>query len=491
MKFANHSQSEIDEWRGLGHRRRCNIVAAVRHEIAEISDELVGLCQSPQRVDPVETVSSELIPLCAALKFVGRCGPSILRSKRVGPIGQPIWLWGVQSKIERVARGDILVLAAWNYPLLLPGVQTAQALAAGNRVFLKPAPGCESVTQRLADLFHQAGVPPSILQVLPSATESAIELIAKGVDLVVLTGASSTGRAVLRQCAEKLTPTILELSGCDAVIVGKDANIERTAKAIRFGLLFNGGATCIGPRRIIVSQSIKTRLAEQLKLEFQNRAAVTIHETAVAVVHELVDDTLRRGGTNLLAPAEHRVLQTTGPFPPIIFDNVAADWPIANRDLFAPIASLISFDDDSQAIEIVNQCRYRLAASVFGSHRWAASIASRLDVGTVTINDLVFPTADPRLPFGGRGESGFGVTRGAQGLLDMTTPRVIASHWGPLFLHLAPRRLNDLATLASLLTVTHGRMQQKWAALRRLGSGVKFKAEPPQPPKTPNPMDIE
>ncbi len=429
---------------------------------------------SPQRTDAVETISSELFPLCTALKYLGRRGPWILRTRRYGCLGRPIWLWGARSREERVPRGDVLVLAAWNYPLFLPGVQAAQALAAGNRVWLKPAPGCESVTAKLASLFHQSGVPNDLLVVLPSSTQAARERIDAGVDLVVLTGSSATGRKVLAHCADKLTPAIVELSGCDAVIVGPTADLALAARAIRFGLLFNSGATCIGPRRIVVHRSIKAKLIQFLRHELEHAGTFAIHEAAIGSVTKAIDETLRRGAVSLLA--------STGPpdpnasmLSPLLFDNVTASDSIANADLFAPIASMIEFESDAEAIEIVNQCRYRLAASIFGRRRWANAIAVRLNVGSVTINDLLVPTADPRLPFGGRGESGFGITRGAEGLLQMTVPRVISVHRGRLHLHLRKKSTGDVDTLAGALAFTHGPIGSKWAALRRLISGVRLK----------------
>lgn len=488
----NRSDSlALETWQALGHRRRCRIVASARHEIAAACDEFVALGRSPSRPDPVETVTGELIPLCAALQFIGRQGPSILRTRREGMLGRPIWLWGVRSQIQRVARGDVLILAAWNYPLLLAGVQIAQALAAGNRVFFKPAPGCEAVGQRLVEMFWQAGVPAALLQRIPSVAQSAIDLIDRGVDLVVLTGSAGTGRAVLRQCAEKLTPTILELSGCDAVIIGPDADLKHAAKAIRFGLTFNGGATCIGPRRIIVANELKPRLIEVLQFEFRNVSPVQLHPSAAGPVLRSVTEMQQQDAVELLSSPQLACLHEAGSFRPMLWDNVSPDAPIANGDLFAPMASLIPFDTDREAIEIVNRCRYRLAASVFGSRRWAEGIASQLQVGTVTINDILFPTADPRLPFGGRGESGFGVTRGAQGLLDMTLPRVIAQHRGPVYLHLARRRPNDLLALASALTLTHGRAGQKWAALRRLCSEFKYRSAPSTQIGPPEPVHTE
>jgi len=468
--------SQQNLWQFQSHRSRCQIVGSARHEVAAACDELVSLCATSQRTDPVETVSSELIPLCAALKFIGRRGAKILSRKRFGWRGRPVWLWGVQSEIERVPRGDVLILAAWNYPLLLPGVQVAQSLAAGNRVFLKPAPGCERVTQRLAEMFYQAGVPAAALQVMDSQTQAAIDRIEKGVDLVVLTGSSQTGRAVMRQCAEKLTPTILELSGCDAVVIGRDADLSQAAKAIRFGLMFNGGATCIGPRRIIVPEDLKSALIDKLRGEFKGVSPVTLHQAAATSIRDVVDDTQQRGASNIFAASGDETAQGSNLFEvhPAIFNGVAADWPIANGDLFAPLSSILTYVTDEDAIATVNQCPYRLAASVFGSHPWAKEFASRLQVGTVTINDIIFPTADPRLPFGGRGESGFGATRGAEGLLEMTVPKVTADHRGLLRLHLMPRKSGDFDTLVGSLTLTHGRFWDKATALRRMWRGIKY-----------------
>jgi acyl-CoA reductase-like NAD-dependent aldehyde dehydrogenase len=481
----------LENWQALSHRQRCRRVGRVRHELAVACDELASLCRSPQRPDLLDTITAELIPLCAALKRIERSGHRILRTQRFGIFGRPVWLWGVRSTIQRVARGKVLVLAAWNYPILLPGAQVAQALAAGNRVYLKPAPGCEAVTSRLAELFIRAGIPEGLLSVLPSDTQAAIDRIQQGVDLVVLTGSSGTGRAVMRQCAEKLTPAILELSGSDAVIVGKHANLAHVAKAVRFGLTFNSGATCIGPRRIMVESSVRESLIEQLRAEFTGAEPMQVHPAAAPTATKIVNETLTRGATNLLASDRRSDVQNSAQISPIIFDPVGADWPVANCDVFAPIASMLTFTSDDQVVSMVNECRYRLAASVFGDARWAKSIAHRLDVGTVTINDLIFPTADPRLPFGGRGESGFGVTRGDLGLFDMTVPRVISHHRGRLFIHLMKRTPSDLDTLAGALTLTHGRLRDKWAGLRRIWTGVKFNMSARSASKTSSPSATE
>ncbi len=446
------------EWARRSHRERCRIIASVRHQVADFAQSLVEACATPQRPDPVETISAELMPLCDALKFIGRRGPQLLRPRRVGGWGRPLWLWGVRSEVHRVPLGEVLILAAWNYPLLLPGVQVAQALAAGNRVWLKPAPGCERAAELLQAAFHRAGVPAEALRLLPSDPQAAAVRIEQGVELVVLTGSSQTGRSVMTQCAKTLTPSIMELSGCDALIVGPGADLALAADAVAFGLTFNGGATCIGPRRIIVHPQQHRPLVERLRARLFDAPAQSLHRSAQAAVGDVVSDALARGGVDIVCPETDAVAAIQpGQLRPMIIDRVGADWPIAAADVFAPVAALLQSQDDEQTVQLVNCCRYRLAASIFGDASWAQSLAARLDVGHVSINDVIFPTADPRVPFGGCGESGFGVTRGTEGLLAMTRPKVIARHRGRTFLHLRPRQASDAARLMQALKLLHGR----------------------------------
>lgn len=448
---------EANDWNGRSHRQRCKVVARTRHRIVALAEKFVQLCSSDQRRDPAETVSAELIPLCSALAYIGSKGPQVLKTRKVGFFGRPIWLLGVQSEVHRQPLGHVLILAAWNYPLLLAGVQMGQALAAGNSVLLKPAPGCEAASALLVDSFYHAGVPRSVLTLLNSDPQAAQDAIDSGVDLVVLTGGTRTGRSVMSRCAETLTPSIMELSGCDALIVGPGANLDRVAAAIAFGLSINGGATCIGPRRILVSTQLHAPLVEAIRNRFADLPAAHLHPSARSTATRLVQEAIEQGAVDGVTGKRPQFSSPIETMKPTVLDRVGADWPIANSDIFAPLASVLVADSDDEIVEVVNGCDFRLAASVFGSPAWAAGLATRLDVGHVSINDAIFPTADPRVPFGGCGSSGFGVTRGPEGLLAMTRPKVIARHRGSIFLHLMPRKESDLAMLMRLLEASHGR----------------------------------
>lgn len=455
-------------------QERCHIVGAARHEIALSADRLIADSRSDQRRDDVETVASELIPLCDALRWIGRRGTRVLATRRIGFAGRPLWMWGVQSVVERRPWGSVLVLGAWNYPIFLSGVQVAQALAAGNTVLIKPAPGSEAVTAEWVEAFRRAGVPADAVRLLDSTKDAAIHAIDAGVDLVVLTGAASTGRAVLRQTAEKLTPAIVELSGVDAVIVLPDADEQRLIDAVRFGLMFNSGASCIGPRRLMYLRGIhEPQWLGRLIAKLRECPPVIVHPAAREAVASAVLAAVSAGGVDRIGRFDAAELYRSGRMNPVVLSGVPADHEIWQTDLFAPVICVLQADSLDEVVQWVNDCRYRLGASIFGGQADAARMAARLNVGSVTINDLVAPTADPRLPFGGRGESGFGITRGPEGLLAMTTPRVISTRASRLAPHLMPRRNTDAELLTGVLQWDHGRgFRERIAGLRRLTSAL-------------------
>jgi aldehyde dehydrogenase (NAD+) len=159
----------------------------------------------------------------------------------------------------------VLILGTWNYPIYLTGSQLLHALVAGNGVLIKPAEGCEQVTDKLVELCIECGVPSELVQVVGSSLEAGKQAMAVGVDHVVMTGSSGSGRRVIAQTMDHLSSATLELSGCDSVFVLPSADLDRVADLLRFGLRLNGGATCIAPRRVFVIESMLDRFMQQLK----------------------------------------------------------------------------------------------------------------------------------------------------------------------------------------------------------------------------------
>jgi acyl-CoA reductase-like NAD-dependent aldehyde dehydrogenase len=382
-------------WASAPLRQRLRALKALRHRIASAGAELANAVASPNRT-PAEKLASEVIPLADAIRFLERDAERLLRPKRFGRRGRPMWLGRVDLEVRREPFGIVLIVSPSNYPLLLASVQAVQALAAGNAVLVKPAPGHSAPLRMLRTLLDPE---PGLFELLDEDASSVDAAVRAGVDKVVFTGSAENGAAVLSNLAPHLIPATMELSGHDAVFVCDDADLDLVARSVAYGLALNGGATCIAPRRVFAPRAMAADLERRLS--------------------SLVN--------------------------------------FAGGDARAPAAvSIVPVADVEQALALDAECPYALGASIFGSREASARVAARVNAGCVVINDVIVPTADPRLPFGGRGRSGFGVTRGAEGLLEMTRVKAVSTRTGSFRPHLAPPHPLDAELFRHYLAAAHG-----------------------------------
>ena len=444
-------QARLDQpgWSATSIRERLRLVRRTRRALARDGAEIAAAVDHPQRRSRAETLSAEVLPLADACRFLERRAAALLRPRRRTGWG-PLWLGGTSLEERREPLGVILVIGPANYPLFLPGVQVLQALAAGNAVLWKPGAGGAAVAHQLRRRLRRAGLSTGLLQVLPESTAAARAAIAAGVDKVVLTGSARAGRAVLADLAPRLIPATMELSGCDAVFVRGDADVELTAKAIAFGLSLNGGATCMAPRRAFVASTIAPAMETELGRRAAELPSVTLPEKTAAEVESVVRDALDRGARWIEGS-----LPRDGRMRPIVLAGAHPDMDLFSADLMAPVLGLATVEGDEEALAAAARSSYALAAAVF-SRRGGRELAERVRAGVVVINDLIAPTADPRLAFGGRGESGFGLTRGAEGLLEMTALKTVVRRRTGLRPHLRPTGADDERALLALLRALHG-----------------------------------
>ena len=427
------------EWEATPLRARISVIARLRQRMAlgarELAETVPTDLPGGLHRTVADTLGSEIVPLLGACRFVEREAGRILKIKRLGRGGRPIWLTGVQTEVERAALGVVLVVGAGNYPLLLAGVQTIQALAAGNAVLWKPAPGTAAAADALRVLLVESGLNPDLFTLLDTDVASVSEAIAAGVDHVVLTGSAQTGKAVMRQLAETLTPATMELSGCDAVFVLPGAELEHMVRAIGFGLRFNGSFTCMAPRRVFLvgfSDAEAAEVEARLSAAARELAPVPLPAKTEELLRALIADARDQGAEialDGLSPDglvdREDSLGAGATFGATLIYRATPSMRAMQADIFAPVLSVMRTGDLGEALAANAACPYALTAAVFGPEREARKLAGWMRVGNVLINDIVVPTVDPRVAFGGRGRSGFGVTRGAEGLLAMTTPRTV------------------------------------------------------------------
>ncbi len=438
---------------------RLQVVKRTRLAIA--TDPMVLARTLSDRRPLAETLSTEVLPLLDAARFLERNAVRLLRSRRLGRRGRPLWLLGAEAEIRREPFGAILVLAPSNYPLFLPGVQAMQAIVAGNAVCVKPAPGCASPMQALAGLLARAGLPEDVLIVLGDSPDIGAAASRAGFDRIVLTGSAETARRVLRAAADRLTPCTMELSGNDPVFVLPGADLGLVADALAYGLRLNAGATCIAPRRVFVSDADAPALERALSEQLDGAAAVAVPPLQLERLARLLNEAKTAGARVSDWPG-------TAATRPIVVSDARPGLKLLSEDVFAPVLSFVPIGSLEDALAAASNCPYALGASIFGPQAAARALAERIDAGSVVINDLIVPTADPRLPFGGRRASGFGLTRGSEGLLEMTVCKTVMVRRGRFRPHLDPAQAGDAERLGAIISGLHGGLRSQLTAIRHL-----------------------
>jgi acyl-CoA reductase-like NAD-dependent aldehyde dehydrogenase len=444
-------------WRQLSVVERLRPVKALRRLLVTECDQLCEAVGRELGKTCDETIGGDILPLADACRFLEREAKRLLRPKRVPRRLLPLWLWPQSDTVYRRPRGVIGIIGTWNYPLFLNGVQMTQALSAGNGVVWKPSEVVPSSAELLHALLVRAGYPDDLVQLLEARREAGRELAEADIDHVVFTGSSATGQALAATLGRRLISSSLELSGCDAMFVLDDADVNLAARAAWFGATVNQGQTCIAVRRAFVQRSVYPAFIETLrplaeKVPPLPQALPGQTEHAARLVQDAVAD----GGrllTNLRMP------DGAGCVPKVVVD-AKPEMALCREATFAPVMAVLPFDSLDEALAMNRQCSYGLGASIFTRRPdQAASLAAQLRTGMVTINDVVAPTAHPATPFGGVGRSGWGVTQGAEGLLEMTMPQVVSVRGGRFRPHYDLGAGSDLShgeMLRGLLTFAHG-----------------------------------
>lgn len=314
--------------------------------------------------------------------------------------------------------GVVLAVMPWNFPFWQVFRFAAPALMAGNVGVLKHASNVMGCALAIEDVFHQAGFPTNAFRSLTIGSRQVESVIENPlVKAVTLTGSTPAGRAVARKAGEMLKKTVLELGGSDPYIVLEDADLESAVATCVASRLINSGQSCIAAKRFIVVESLREQF-EQLYVEKMQAVKMgdpMSEDTTVGPqartdlrgeLHEQVKTSIAKGA-KLLLGGEF----PDGPgafYPPTVLTNVTKGMPAYDEELFGPVAAIIAAEDEADAIRIANDSVFGLGAAVFTQDvaRGERIAAEELEAGCCFVNTFV--KSDPRLPFGGIKESGYG-----------------------------------------------------------------------------------
>ncbi len=335
----------------------------------------------------------------------------------------------------REPMGVVGAIIPWNFPLMIGMWKIAPALACGCTVVLKPAELTPLTALKIGELALAAGFPPGVLNVVPGfgKTAGAALVDHPDVDKITFTGSPVVGRQILRGAAGNFKRVTLELGGKSANIIFPDADIEAAVKAAGSGIFFNTGQVCSAGSRILAHQDIYDEVVERLVMRAKGVRVGNPRDTATAMgplvsqvqldrVLEYIDIGRREGAQIAVGGAR---LGDSGYFVgPTVFAGVEHQMRISQEEIFGPIATVIRFKDDEDALRIANGTKYSLAAGV-----WSADVTRvhrfvrRLKAGTVWVN--TYGPTDVRLPWGGARDSGFGREHGEEAIANFTEPKAV------------------------------------------------------------------
>jgi acyl-CoA reductase-like NAD-dependent aldehyde dehydrogenase len=342
-------------------------------------------------------------------------------------------------RVQREPYGVAALVIPFNWPLAVMMTKLTSALAAGNTTVVKLPPTVPLAALRFGGAFASA-LPPGVVNVLSApGVELAQALVAHpGIDVISLTGGPATGRAVMAAAAPRLTPLLLELGGNDAAIIAHDLTIsDGLVEQLTTATYTTGGQVCMAIKRLFVPHDRVHELSDAILARCEREVVgdgladeVTLGPLHTAAgrdrVTALVEAAAAQGATVSTAGRIRDADADAGGYfvLPTVVTDVARDSALASEEQFGPVLPIFGYDDIDDAVEAANATEFGLTASVWtGDDALADKVTAELVAGTVSVNCHGMAAQDPRVPFGGVGQSGLGRELGADGIRSFTQPR--------------------------------------------------------------------
>ena len=436
--YEKHSSEEVDELLAEAAETFKQWTARRIEERESMLSDAADVLRERKR-EYAETMTREMgKPITQAVGEVEKCAwvcdyyaeraGEHLQDERIG--GEP----GAKTYARYEPLGVVLAVMPWNYPFWQVFRFAAPALAAGNVGVLKHAsnvPGCALAIQ---DVFDRAGFPEGAFSALLVDSGDVDGVIRDDrVRAVTLTGSNPAGEAVASTAGEEIKKTVLELGGSDPFVVLDDADVETAAETAAQARNLNSGQSCIAAKRHIVHEDVHEdfvrKFVEKVKELTVGDPAEEDTDVGPQARGDLRDELHAQVKASVEAGA---TLETGGEipdrdgyyYPPTVLTDVPEACPAANEEVFGPVAAVFRVSDEDEAIELANSSRYGLGASVWTEDLGRGEeLTRRIDAGMTFVNALV--RSDPRLPFGGVKESGYGRELAADGIREFTNKKTV------------------------------------------------------------------
>jgi aldehyde dehydrogenase (NAD+) len=421
------------EWSALRAADRGALLLKLAQLIRERTDELVEL-ESLDSGKPVAAIRRQDVPsVLDTLVYYAGWADKI--HGHVIPARPDALTYTVREPL-----GVVGAIIPWNFPMMIGMWKIAPALACGCTVVLKPAEVTPLTALRIGELALEAGFPAGVLNVVPGFGKLAGAALVNhpDVDKITFTGSPAVGRQILQGAAGNLKRVTLELGGKSANVIFPDADLDAAVKTAASGIFFNSGQVCSAGSRILVHQDIHEQIVERLvqrastvRIGNPRDAGTSMGPLVSAVQMKRVLDYIeigRKEGARVAIGGDRR--GEVGYFvSPTVFAGVEHQMRISQEEIFGPVAAVLPFKDEADAIRLANGTCYGLAAGI-----WSADVGRvhrfvrRLKAGTVWAN--TYGPTDVRLPWGGARDSGFGREHGDAAIDNFTEPKTVWIHTG-------------------------------------------------------------
>ncbi len=418
-------------WAALSWKARQNVLKRWWAILARDADAWADAIRDEVGKPTIEGMA-EVVSSLDAIRWTIRNAGKALADQPIGRGWQRALLIP-PARLHWAPFGVIGIIGTWNYPVLLNAPAIAQSLASGNAVVWKPSELAIGVGRKLQDSIEEAGLPEGLVTAVFGGPEVGQSLIHSAINKAIFTGGVASGRAVLAELGSRGIAAIAELSGFDSAIILPDAPLESTTAALTWASFVGAGQTCVAVKRAYVvgnplpwAEALAVR-ARKLRVGDPSTAVDVgpmISESAVARFHATIERAIGAGAAVLTGG--HPIAGPGSFYAPTVLLATTSEVEQVLAGCFGPVVVVRGVETAEAAIEAANASEFGLSASVWGRDlRQARSVALRLEVGTVAINEAVTTSAHAAAPFGGGKSSGFGRIRGVAGLRELAQPRVI------------------------------------------------------------------
>ncbi|MBM74790.1 MAG: coniferyl-aldehyde dehydrogenase [Proteobacteria bacterium] len=420
LKAFEKLKSAYQKDRDIPLKERKRILKRIKKLLNSQKDKILEVISEDFRFRAhSESLVSEIFMVVSTIKYILRHLDEWCESE----YPEVSWVyWPAQLEIKPQALGVVGVIAPWNYPVQLSLIPLIYAIAAGNRVLLKPSEITEKTSLWLLENLPKT-CGEDVVQVVHGGVEVSSAVSELPVDHIFFTGSSRVGKMVMRAASQNLTPVTLELGGKSPVVIHPSYSISKAAGRIFSGKVFNAGQTCIAPDYVLCPRDRVDDLIEQLRTVFSNRFpaleqnadyTAIVNDSSRERLQELLDDASAKGAKIIEINPKQETLKAKMPL--ILVQNPTEDMRVLQEEIFGPILPILPFENMEEATQYVNKRERPLALYYFdnSSSRIRSFLNNTLS-GGVAINETILQVAQENLPFGGVGNSGMGSYHGKAG----------------------------------------------------------------------------